>query len=305
MKKAFLFPGQGAQKCGMGESFYRGDADAAAVFDKASLLLDMDMPALCFTENEKLDITEYTQAAMVTTGIAMLKVLAKKGIRADVCAGLSLGEYEALYYSGVLSEEDAIRTVRQRGIFMQGEVPPGVGAMAAVLNAEDELLEKIVKEVGEVYIANYNCPGQTVISGRKEAVEEAGNRLKAAGVKRVVELNVSGPFHSALLRGAGDKLYAYLKDVRIEKPQIPYVANYTADYVYEAEGIRELLRDQVSGSVRFSQSIARMIADGVDTFIEIGPGKTLSSFVKKIDKNVKTYNIETMEDVEKTAAELR
>jgi [acyl-carrier-protein] S-malonyltransferase len=304
MKIAFLFPGQGAQKCGMGESFYNNDADSKQVFDNASKLLGIDMPKLCFTENADLDITEYTQAAMVTTGIAMLKAIEKTGLKAQACAGLSLGEYEALYLGKVLSEEDAIKTVRQRGILMQKEVPQGVGSMAAVLNLEAGIIEDVLKDIEDVYIANYNCPGQIVISGKKEAVTLAMEKLKEAGAKRVIELNVSGPFHSKLLNGAGEKLYTYLQDIQINEPEIPYVSNYTAEYVREAKDIRNLLRDQVSGSVKFSQSIEKMIEDGVDTFIEIGPGKTLTGFVKKINKDVNTFNIETVDDLKEVAAKL-
>lgn len=304
MKIAFLFPGQGAQKCGMGESFYNNDADSKQVFDNASKLLGIDMPKLCFTENADLDITEYTQAAMVTTGIAMLKAIEKTGLKAQACAGLSLGEYEALYLGKVLSEEDAIKTVRQRGILVQKEVPQGVGSMAAVLNLEAGIIEDVLKDIEDVYIANYNCPGQIVISGKKEAVTLAMEKLKEAGAKRVIELNVSGPFHSKLLNGAGEKLYTYLQDIQINEPEIPYVSNYTAEYVREAKDIRNLLRDQVSGSVKFSQSIEKMIEDGVDTFIEIGPGKTLTGFVKKINKDVNTFNIETVDDLKEVAAKL-
>ena len=304
MKIAFLFPGQGAQKCGMGESFYNADVDSKNVYDRASELLGLDIKKLCFEENEEINITEYTQVAMVTTGIAMLKAIEKTGLKADVCAGLSLGEYEALYLSGVLSEEDAIKAVRKRGILMQKEVPVGVGAMAAVLNLDEKVIEEVLKDIEGAYIANYNCPGQIVISGKKEAIAIAGEKLKEAGAKRVIELNVSGPFHSKLLSGAGDKLYEYLENIKINKPCIPYVANYTAKYVNEETNIRQLLKEQVSSSVKFSQSIEEMIKNGVDTFIEIGPGKTLTSFVKKISKEVKTYNIETIEDLEKISDEL-
>ena len=304
MKIAFLFPGQGAQKCGMGESFYNADVDSKNVYDRASELLGLDIRKLCFEENEEINITEYTQVAMVTTGIAMLKAIEKTGLKADVCAGLSLGEYEALYLSGVLSEEDAIKAVRKRGILMQKEVPVGVGAMAAVLNLDEKVIEEVLKDIEGAYIANYNCPGQIVISGKKEAIAIAGEKLKEAGAKRVIELNVSGPFHSKLLSGAGDKLYEYLENIKINKPCIPYVANYTAKYVNEETDIRQLLKEQVSSSVKFSQSIEEMIKNGVDTFIEIGPGKTLTSFVKKISKEVKTYNIETIEDLEKISDEL-
>lgn len=304
MKTAFLFPGQGAQKCGMGESFAKYDEAAKKVYENASRLLDLDMEELVFTENKKLDMTEYTQAAMVTTGIAMLKVIEKTALKADVCAGLSLGEYEALYLAGAISEEDAIVLARHRGKLMQEAVPLGVGTMAAVLNLDAAVIEDCLKDIENVWIANYNCPGQIVISGTVEAVEKAGEKLKEAGAKRVLPLNVSGPFHSGLLKPAGDKLYEYLKNVEIKKPTIPYVANYTAEFVYDDKDIKELLRKQVFGSVRFEQSIRNMLKEGVDTFIEIGPGKVLGGFVKKIDKEAKVYSIETVEDMNNVIKEL-
>ena len=304
MKTAFLFPGQGAQKCGMGESFAKCDEAAKKVYENASRLLDLDMEELVFTENKKLDMTEYTQAAMVTTGIAMLKVIEKTALKADVCAGLSLGEYEALYLAKAISEEDAIVLARHRGKLMQEAVPLGVGTMAAVLNLDAAVIENCLKDIENVWIANYNCPGQIVISGTVEAVEKAGEKLKEAGAKRVLPLNVSGPFHSGLLKPAGDKLYEYLKNVEIKKPTIPYVANYTAEFVCDDKDIKELLRKQVFGSVRFEQSIRNMLKEGVDTFIEIGPGKVLGGFVKKIDKEAKVYSIETVEDMNNVIKEL-
>ena len=304
MKTAFLFPGQGAQKCGMGESFAKYDEAAKKVYENASRLLDLDMEELVFTENKKLDMTEYTQAAMVTTGIAMLKVIEKTALKADVCAGLSLGEYEALYLAKAISEEDAIVLARHRGKLMQEAVPLGIGTMAAVLNLDAAVIEDCLKDIENVWIANYNCPGQIVISGTVAAVEKAGEKLKEAGAKRVLPLNVSGPFHSGLLKPAGDKLYEYLKNVEIKKPTIPYVANYTAEFVYDDKDIKELLRKQVFGSVRFEQSIRNMLKEGVDTFIEIGPGKVLGGFVKKIDKEAKVYSIETVEDMNNVIKDL-
>lgn len=294
-KIAFIFPGQGAQKAGMGKDFYEETKTGKEVFDTASELLGFSMPELCFTENDRLDITEYTQAALVTTSIAMMKVLMERtGIRPDVSAGLSLGEYCALVAAEVMSEADAITTVRQRGILMQGEVPVGVGAMAAILALDASKIEEVLGGMEGVEIANYNCPGQIVISGLKEAVEEASVKLKDAGAKRTVMLNVSGPFHSSLLKGAGEKLGEVLEKVEVHTPAIPYVANVTAQYVTKAEDVKPLLKEQVSSSVRWQQSVETMLADGVDTFIEIGPGKTLSAFIKKITKDVKVVNIDSI-----------
>lgn len=299
-KVAFIFPGQGAQTAGMGRDFYEETETGKKVYDRASQLLGFSMPELCFEKNDRLDITEYTQAAMVCTSIAMMKVLTEQtGIRPHVAAGLSLGEYCALAAAGVMSEDDAITTVRQRGILMQHEVPAGIGSMAAVLALEAQVIEEVIKDMDDVQIANYNCPGQIVISGRKEAVELAGARLKEAGAKRVIPLNVSGPFHSKMLTGAGEKLEKFLETVHVDEPKIPYVANVTARYVTEAALVKPLLARQVYSSVRWQQSVEAMIADGVDTFVEIGPGRTLSGFMRKIARDVKVLNIEKLEDLEK------
>lgn len=301
-KTAFIFPGQGAQVCGMGQDFYEQTKTGREIFDRASGLLGFSMPELCFEKNDRLDITEYTQAAMVTTSIAMLRVMEEQGYRADVAAGLSLGEYCALAAAGVMSDEDAIRTVRERGILMQEAVPAGVGGMSAVLGMNAEEINAVVDPIANVQVANYNCPGQIVISGLKEAVEEASEKLKEAGARRVIPLNVSGPFHSYLLEEAGRKLGSFLDQIEICRPQIPYVANVTAQYVTEAAEVKPLLIRQVSSSVRWQQSVEAMIADGVDRFVEIGPGKTLSGFVKKINRQVTVLNVEKLEDLEKLGA---
>ena len=304
-KIAFIFPGQGAQTCGMGQDFYEQTETGKRIFDKATELMGFSMPQLCFEENDRLDITEYTQAAMVTASIAMMRVLEENGIKPDVAAGLSLGEYCALAAAGVMSDEDAIRTVRQRGILMQEAVPVGEGAMAAILALDAAAIEEVTGAMEGVWIANYNCPGQIVISGEKAAVEEACEKLKAAGAKRAVMLNVSGPFHSGMLADAGEKLGEVLSQVELHEPQIPYVANVTAQYVKSAAEVKELLTRQVSSSVRWQQSVEAMIADGVDTFIEIGPGKTLAGFMRKISRDVKTLNVEKLEDIGKVAEALK
>lgn len=298
-KIAFIFPGQGAQYTGMGKDFYEKEPVSKAVFDKASEVTGLDIPALCFEKNDKLDITEYTQIAMLTDEVAICRALEARGIRPDVTAGLSLGEYGAITASGIISEEDAFRVVRQRGIYMQEAVPVG-GAMSAVLGLDNNVIESICKETeGTVTIANYNCPGQTVITGEAAAVEKAGEALKEAGAKRVIPLKVSGPFHSAMLIPAGEKLEKELNEVELKDFSVPYVSNLMADYVTATKEIKFLLKMQISSPVKWQQSVERMIADGVDTFIEIGPGKTLSSFVKKISKEVKVFNIDKYEDLEK------
>lgn len=304
-KIAFIFPGQGAQACGMGKDFYEQTETGKRIFDKATQLMGFSMPQLCFEENDRLDITEYTQAAMVTASIAMMRVLEENGIKPDVAAGLSLGEYCALAAAGVMSDEDAIRTVRQRGILMQEAVPVGEGAMAAILALDAAVIEEVTGAMEGVWIANYNCPGQIVISGEKAAVEEACEKLKAAGAKRAVMLNVSGPFHSGMLTAAGEKLGQVLSRVELHEPRIPYVANVTEQYVKSAGEVKELLTRQVSSSVRWQQSVEAMIGDGVDTFIEIGPGKTLAGFMRKISRDVKTLNVEKLEDIGKAVEALK
>lgn len=304
-KTAFIFPGQGAQKIGMAQDFYENIPECREIFEKASRASGLDIPALCFEENEELNITEYTQIAMLAAEAAILKAARMEGIMSQVNAGLSLGEYGALIASGVLSEEDAFQVIRKRGIYMQEAVPEG-GAMAAVMGMDASEIENIChKTEGIVSIANYNCPGQIVITGEQVAVSAACESLKEAGARRTIPLNVSGPFHSAMLQGAGEKLGRVLEDVTVQDISIPYITNVTADYITDKNQVKDLLIRQVSSSVRWQQSIERMIKDGTDTFIEIGPGKTLSGFMRKIDRNVLTYNIETMEDLEKVKTALK
>jgi [acyl-carrier-protein] S-malonyltransferase len=299
-KIAFIFPGQGAQYVGMGKDFYDTYQDSKDIYHKASEILNIDLTKLVFEENDNINITEYTQIAMVTTCMAILTQVNKLNIKPDVCAGLSLGEYPAMIASGVMSFNEGIKVVRKRGILMQEAVQPGLGAMAAVLGMDTELIEKACEETeGIVTIANYNCPGQVVISGEKSAVEAASETLVKQGAKRVVPLNVSGPFHSFMLNEAGENLYKALDAVSIQDPVVPYVANVTAEYVDQKEGIKDLLAKQVYSSVKWQQSIETMIKNGVDTFIEIGPGKTLSAFVKKIDRSLKVMNVEKVEDLSK------
>ena len=298
-KTAWIFPGQGAQKCGMGKDFYEKSTAARQIYDEASRLLGLDMAALCFEENERLDQTEYTQAALVTTCLAMAEALRDDLPAPDVTAGLSLGEYCAIAAAGGMRIEDAVTTVRKRGIFMQNAVPDGQGAMSAVLGLTGEQIEAAIAGLEGVYIANYNCPGQIVITGFAQGVEKASEVLLKAGAKRVLPLKVSGPFHSPMMKDAGEKLEQVLQEIELSPLRIPYVTNVTAEYVKEIGDTRKLLKEQVASSVRWQQSMERMIADGVTTFIEIGPGRTLSGFLKKISRDAKVINIAAWEDQEK------
>lgn len=290
----------------MAKDFYDKYDECRAVIDEAAGLLDFDLKHILFDENELINKTEYTQAAMLAAECCILKAVELKGIKADITAGLSLGEYAALVECGSLTFADAIKLVRKRGIYMENEVPAGQGTMAAVIALDaaviEEICEKVTKETGKtVSPANYNCPGQIVVSGAKEAVEAAEPLFKEAGAKLVSMLNVSGPFHSPMLKGAGDKLATELSGVDFKKPEIPYINNVAAEVVTDNADIKETLECQVYSPVRWQQTMEKMIADGVDTFYEIGPGKTLAGFMKRIDRSRKVITINTVEDLEALA----
>lgn len=308
-KTAFVFAGQGAQKIGMGRELAENYKAADNVFSEACDALGFDIKKMIFEGDEAtLMQTENTQPAVVTMSIAAYRVLEEAGIKPDMVAGLSLGEYSAHIASGTMSFADGVRLVKKRGRFMQEEVPEGVGAMAAVLGLNSSEAINCAKRASEYGIcepANFNCPGQTVVSGEKAAVEKACEIAKEMGAKRAVMLAVSAPFHCSMLKGAGEKLAEELAGVELGKMNIPVITNVTADYVSDISEVKELLKKQVSNSVKWEESVRRMIADGVDTFVEVGPGKALSGFIKKIDKEVAVYNVEDIQSLEKTLEALK
>ena len=296
-KTAFIFPGQGAQVCGMGQDFYENSETAKAVFDRATELLGFSVPELCFEKNDRLDITEYTQAAMVTTSVAMMKVMEERGIHADVAAGLSLGEYCALVAAGVMTADDAIRTVRERGILMQEAVPAGVGGMSAVLGMTADEINAVVDEIPNVQVANYNCPGQLVIGGEKAAVDKAAALAKEAGARRCIPLKVSGPFHTRLMAPAGDALAKRFASEPFGEMQVPVLFNCLGREKADADNIPALLVKQVQSSVYMEDTLRRLGELGVDHILEVGPGSALAGFVKKTLPGVVCASVETTEQL--------
>ena len=305
MKIAFVYPGQGVQKVGMVQDFYEKFDYAKEMVKNAGKAADFDMEHILFDENEDIHVTEYTQPALVTACMVISRKLEEEGIHPDITAGLSLGEYCALVTAGAMTFEEAVRLTRIRGKLMSSYVPAGLGTMAAIIGLPKETIEEKVEPIKGATVANYNCPGQIVITGEKEAVEKGMEVLSEAGAKRTVELKVSGPFHSPMLKGAGDKLRIELDKAEISGLKIPYIANANAEVIDSTEKIRDLLQTQVSSSVMWEQTLTKMKELGVDVIVEIGPGKTIAGFVKKTIPEIPVINVSTVEDIEAAKSALQ
>lgn len=304
-KIGFIFPGQGAQVLDMGKDIIEKHRGAKEVFDKANALLDFDLYELCFTENDLLNDTAYTQPALLTVSMALYEGLKEAGIKADYVAGLSLGEYSALVASNVFSLEDGVRLVRERGKLMQEAAHKTQGGMAAIIGSSKDEIEAILDKVeGYVTIANYNSPKQIVVAGSLEALEEAYPLFETAKIK-AIPLVVSGAFHSELMAYAAEGLAHVLEPIKQNKAETPYFTNVTGDLVVDEEKIKDLLVRQVKASVKWEDCVTNMIKAGVDTFVEIGPGKTLAGLIKKIDRKVTVLNVSDAESLSTAISALK
>lgn len=309
MKTVFMFSGQGAQYAGMGKDLYDHYPVAKEIFDRADAVLGYSIKDICFQDEAKLGETEFAQPAILTMSIAAMKVLEEQGVRADMTAGLSLGEYSAYVASGAMDFEEAVALVQKRGKFMAEAVPSGEGAMYAVIGLDTELVEEACSEAatetGELAIpANYNAPGQIVIAGKAAAVAKAAELAKEKGAKMAVKLKVSGPFHTELLQPAADKLGPELQKMHISPMKIPVYTNVNAEVVSSEQEIIPILTKQICCPVRWETIVRNMAEAGADTFIELGPGKTLNGFVKRIIKGVVNVHVEDRSSLEQTMTKL-
>lgn len=303
MKRAFLFPGQGAQSVGMGKDFYEKYEEARNIYDKASEISGMDIKKICFEgPEEELMKTENTQIAILTTSLAILEVLRLHNIEAQIATGLSLGEYTALIYSGVISFEDGIKLIKKRGYYMQHLLPNKKFEMAAVIGLNSSKIEEVCKQIEKIgkFItpANYNCKIQTVISGEESAINEATIKLKELGAKRVIPLKTSGPFHTKKLEKAKEEYSKELDKITFNKGKVKVIKNIDGNYYLENENLKQILAEHIVNPVRFDKTIELMKNENIDEYIEIGPGKALTGFIKKDIKEAKTYNINNIETLE-------
>lgn len=302
MKLGFVYSGQGSQYHGMGKELYETQPVFQETIDEANQLLDFDLKKLMFTEHEWLHLTEYTQPALLAMEVGLTRLLASEGIKPDVVAGLSLGEYAALVTSGALDFGETVKLVQKRGRFMTEAVPGGQGAMSAIMGLDRQTVLQVCQQFenqGVIVPANYNMPGQIVIAGEKTVLEQASEAFIEAGAKRVIPLNVSGPFHSKMLEPAAVSLEKELQQLHISEMKIPVVTNLTGQVIASSEEIVPTLVKQVKSPVYWEECVQTMVEMGVDHFIELGPGKTLCSFIKKINRSVKTQNVENEQTLEK------
>ena len=305
MKRAFLFPGQGAQVVGMGKDIYEKYDEAKKIYDEASKISGIDVKKLCFEgPEEELNKTENTQIAILTTSLAILEVLKTKGITADIAVGLSLGEYGALIYAGIISFEDGIKLIQKRGYYMGNMLPDEKFSMSAIIGLDSEKIEKVCQEISKgnkfLVIANYNCSVQTVISGEEDAINEAMERLKEEGAKRTIKLKTSGPFHTIKLEKAKKAYEKELENINFNlNSKVKVIKNIDGTYYNEKDNIKEILANHIISPVRFDKAIKLMEKENVDEYVEIGPGRTLTGFVKKENKEANTFNINNLESLEK------
>ena len=305
MKRAFLFPGQGAQIVGMGKDIYERYDEAKKIYDEASKISCIDVKKLCFEgQEEELNQTENTQIAILTTSLAILEVLKAKGIKADIATGLSLGEYGALIYAGIISFEDGIKLIQKRGYYMGNMIPDEKFSMAAVIGLDSKKIEEVCKQIAQedkfIVVANYNCSVQTVISGEEKAIDEAMKVLKEVGAKRVIKLNTSGPFHTIKLEKAKQAYEKELENIKFNmNNSVKVIKNIDGTYYNENDNIKEILANHIISPVRFDKAIKLMEKEKVEEYIEIGPGRTLTGFIKKENREANTFNINNLESLEK------
>ncbi len=308
MKIGFLFPGQGAQSVGMGKDLYDEYEEYRNVYNKVKEITGVDVADITFNSSEEvLSQTKNTQICILTMSLAILELLKKENIKAIASCGLSLGEYSALINSKAITFEDGVKIVKTRGELMQNLCPDGTWSMAAILGLDEEAVSNVCNEItsGFVAPANFNCPGQIVISGEKVAVDEAIEKLKMLGAKRALELKTSGPFHTKMLENASSALRKELENIQINTFETKVIKNIDGKEYLESDDVKDILSNHIINPVRFEESLRTMIDMGIDTFVEIGPGKTLSGFVKKIDRTLKTYNINDIESYKNTISEIK